>query len=169
MPFFNDTLDLKLNMGSDTGTQLVIDELMTPVLNFRVLKLLGCSITNPQLPVDTCAQSPECVNLTWYWADGSLPQAGGFPVHPTRLPGKTQLPQLDFMRNPRLLKLEITPAELVDTRLSPTWLSGTLKRDQSWSFSSLVHCSRFTLRTRTKCVGGIRSIMRWIFSVCEKM
>ena len=83
MPPFNGTLDLELNMGSDMGAHLILNELTTLPLNFWALKLSGCSITNSQLLVNACALSIEYVNLTWHWAGGSLPQMGRFAVHLT--------------------------------------------------------------------------------------
>jgi len=81
IPPLDGILDLELNTGSDKGAHLVLNELITLPLKFRTLKLLGCSGTNSQLLVDTCAPSLECMNFTWHLSGGFFPQTRGFLVH----------------------------------------------------------------------------------------
>ena len=74
IPPFDGTLDLELYTGNDRGAHLVLNELITLPLNFRTLKLLGCSSTNSQLLVDACAPNLECMNFTWHSAGRSFLQ-----------------------------------------------------------------------------------------------
>jgi len=79
IPPFDGVLDLEFN--SDKGAHLVLSELATLPLNFRVLKLFGRSATSSQLMVDACASSLEFMSFTWHWGGGSFPRTRGFLVY----------------------------------------------------------------------------------------
>jgi len=68
-PPLNGTLDLELNTGSDRGARLVLSNLviLPSGLNFRTIKLSGCTGNNPQLLVDACAPTLECMDFTGLW------------------------------------------------------------------------------------------------------
>ena len=68
-PLLNGTLDLELNTGSDRGAQLVLSNLaiLPSGLRFRTIKLSGCTGNNPQLLVDACAPTLECMDFTGHW------------------------------------------------------------------------------------------------------
>jgi len=68
-PSLNGTLDLQLNTGSDRGAQLVLDTLVTlpSGLNFRTIKLSGCTGNDPQRLIGACAPQLECIDFTGRW------------------------------------------------------------------------------------------------------
>ena len=73
-PLLNGTLDLQLNTGSDRGAQLVLNNLviLPSGLKFRIIKLAGCTGNNPQLLVDACAPTLECMDFTGHWFSRSF-------------------------------------------------------------------------------------------------
>jgi len=77
-PPLNGTLDLELNVGSDKGVLLILNNLVAlpSGLKFRTLKLLGSIGNNSQLLVDACAPNLECMNFTWHWMGKSFLRQG---------------------------------------------------------------------------------------------
>ena len=71
-PPLDGTLDLELYTRSDKGAMLVVDNLLTAPLNFRTLKLLGCTGAHSQLLIDACAPKLEYMDLTWHWIGRSF-------------------------------------------------------------------------------------------------
>jgi len=74
-PSLDGTLDLQLKTGLGTtwtdslGAQLILTNLPTlpSGLKFRTLKLSGCGGGNPQLLVNACARTLECMEFTGKW------------------------------------------------------------------------------------------------------
>ena len=84
-PPLNGTLDLQLNTWNDRGAQLVFYHLLTlpSGLKFRTLKLSGCTDHKPQLLVDACASTLECMDFTGQWYSKSFLQTTTFFVYIT--------------------------------------------------------------------------------------
>lgn len=71
-PPLDGTLDLKLNTESDMAARLVFNNLIAlpSGLKFRTVKLSEYTIDSPQLLIDACAPTLECVDFTGRWFGG---------------------------------------------------------------------------------------------------
>jgi len=126
--------------GDSKGAQLVLSSLVTlpSCLKFRTLMLSGCRDDEPQLLVDACARTLECMEFTGHYLGALFLYRRDCPkLIGTYLSGNPLCPRLSFARHPAFRKFKTRLVSRGGAEDPTRWLSETLSTITSTVFAEL--------------------------------
>lgn len=137
-PPLDGVLDLEMFSGTiDMGVTLVLNSLVTVPLNFRTLKLSGCTVDHSKLLVGACSSSLECIDFTWNWMGKTFHRDKESPGSSNRVTGQNKHPQFNLKNHTKLRKIDLRLVQFANAEAAAIWLSGTLSTVTSNEFAEV--------------------------------